>query len=285
MVNLLMRPQAGKPLQNALSIDVEEYFQVTGFERTIARKDWETIPSRLHVGLSKVLQILDQCQVKATFFFLGWIAERYPDTVKMVADGGHEIGLHGYDHQLIYHQSPHAFEEDLSRTLAAVKKVYNGPILGYRAPSFSITEDTLWALEIIKKLGLKYDSSIFPFKRKRYGIANSPTKPYQVADGLWEVPMTTVQVLGKAIPVGGGGYFRLYPYTLTQMAIRHLNQTLAQPAIVYLHPWELDPDQPMVQADFGNTFRHRVNLDKTEKRLSQLCSEFSFVPIQEILGL
>ena len=269
---------------NALSVDVEDYFQVTGFEGVIARRDWEKLPARFRIGLDKILAILERHRTKATFFFLGWIAERHPDALRDVAQGGHEIGIHGYDHRLIYNQSAAAFEAELRRAVAAVRKHYDGPLLGHRAPSFSIREDSLWALEVLAKLGFRYDSSIFPFKRRRYGIANAPTRPYRLGQGMWEFPMSTITVLGKAVPVAGGGYFRLYPYALTKKAIETMNAE-GRPAMVYLHPWELDPDQPVVRASLGNRFRHRVNLDKTEARLEKLCRDFRFAPAREVLKI
>jgi polysaccharide deacetylase family protein (PEP-CTERM system associated) len=269
---------------NALSIDVEEYFQVTGLEGAIKRDTWDAIPSRLMVGLSKVVDILERTGTKATFFILGWVAERCPEAVRLISSRNHEIGIHGYDHSLIYRQDPATFEADVSRALAAVRKVHTGEILGYRAPTFSIREDTLWALDILQKLGLKYDSSIFPFKRERYGIPGSPLGPHEIKPGLIEFPMSVVQILGRPVPVGGGGYFRLYPYAFTSWAVERLNRE-GRPVMTYLHPWEFDPDQPNVKTDFGNHFRHRVNLDKTASRLERLCRTFRFAPAREVLGI
>lgn len=275
---------SSKALSNAISIDVEEYFQVTGFEKVVGRNTWDVFESRLDVGMTDILATLARNQTKATFFFLGWIVERHPDCLRKVVDQGHEVAVHGYDHKLIYDQTPAAFRDDLEKTLEIIHRIYDGPVLGYRAPSFSIREDTRWALDIIRDLGFRYDSSIFPFKRERYGIAGSPTTPYEVLPGLMEFPMSTVTVRGKVIPVCGGGYFRLYPYSLTRRAIQHLNAE-GQPALVYMHPWEFDPQQPKVKADIGNSFRHRVNLARTPKRFDKLCSEFDFKPIREILNL
>ncbi|MGE0201809.1 MAG: XrtA system polysaccharide deacetylase [Candidatus Melainabacteria bacterium] len=270
-------------VRNALSIDVEEYFQVTGLENAVPRDAWETIPSRLNIGMDCVLEILSRRGVKATFFFLGWVAERFPELVQTVAREGHEIGIHGYDHTLIYRQTPAEFEDHMTRALTAVRAVYDGAIAGFRAPTFSIIKETLWALDILKKLDFEYDSSIFPFARKRYGIEGHSTRPYRLENGLVEFPMSTVTVLGKTLPVGGGGYFRLYPYQLTRLALTHLNRKEQQPAMVYLHPWEFDPGQPRVTADAGNTFRHRVNLDKTASRLDRLCQDFEFTTVCNVL--
>ncbi len=269
---------------NAISVDVEEYFQVSGLEQAFDRKSWEAIPSRLNVGLSQILDILECHNVRATFFFLGWIADHHPQVVTEVAERGHEIAVHGYWHRLIDDQGPAAFEEDLNRALEAIRNVYDGPVLGYRAPSFSIGEHTRWALDSIKAAGLKYDASIIPFVRRHYGIADFPQTPCQLDNGLWEFPMTTISVLGKVIPIGGGGYLRLYPLMLTEWALRRLNVT-GRPAVVYVHPWELDPSQPRVKANAGNTFRHYVNLDTTADKLDKLCQRFEFAPLREVLPL
>jgi polysaccharide deacetylase family protein (PEP-CTERM system associated) len=272
-------------MKNALSFDVEDYFHVTGFEHVIDRERWDEYPARFKIGMSKILRILDRCGVKATFFFLGWIADRYPEVVSEVAQGGHEIAIHGYEHRLIYTQSLEEFEADLVRALQAVRKAYDGPILGYRAPTFSIRKDTLWALDVIRKLKFQYDSSIYPIKRKRYGIVDVKDEPHEIVDGLIEFPMSTMEFLGRKLPVCGGGYLRLFPFALTCRAITVLNHERQQPAIVYLHPWELDPGQPRIWAGLGNTFRHRVNLRSTEQRLEALCERFELAPVREVLGL
>jgi polysaccharide deacetylase family protein (PEP-CTERM system associated) len=271
-------------LPNAMSIDVEEYFQVSGFENVIDRDQWDSIPSRLEIGMSYLLQTFARYNIQATFFFLGWIVERHPAWLTRVADAGHEIAIHGYDHRLIYHQTPAEFAADIRKTLSIVRAHYDGPILGYRAPSFSVRTDTLWALEILKEQAIRYDSSIFPFKRKRYGIENAPTEPYEVLPALLEFPMSTVKVLGKAVPVAGGGYFRMYPSWCTHWAIRSINQA-GRPAVCYMHPWEFDPDQPRVAADRGNAFRHRVNLPRTRQKFERLCQSFAFAPLRQVLKL
>lgn len=269
-------------MKNALSFDVEDYFHVTGFEHVVDRARWDEYPVRFNIGMSKILRILDRYEVRATFFFLGWIADRYPEAVSEVAQKGHEIAIHSYEHRLIYTQSPEEFEADLVRALQAVRKAYDGPILGYRAPSFSIHKNTLWALDILRKLKFRYDSSISPIGRARYGIATAPEGPHEIADGLLEFPMSTVPVFGR---VAGGGYLRFYPFAFTCQAIDWLNRKRGLPAIVYLHPWELDPEQPRIRAGVANTVRHRVNLHRTEKRLEELCRRFEFGPVRRVLGL
>ena len=278
------RGPGASPVVNALSFDVEDYFMVSGFERVVDRASWDEYPQRLEVGLNKILAILDRHNVKATFFFLGWVAERYLDAVKLIAAQKHEIALHGYEHRLLYGLTPREFEADLQRCIDAVRQSYAGPLLGSRAPSFSVRDETLWALPIMKKLGLQYDSSVFPIERKRYGMQNSPTKPYEIQTGLIEFPMSTIVIFGKRIPVAGGGYLRLYPYWLTSAAIKLINRR-GDPAVVYMHPWEFDPEQPRIKADWANSFRHRVNLHKTEERLDLLCRTFKFGTMREVLGL
>jgi polysaccharide deacetylase family protein (PEP-CTERM system associated) len=272
-------------MKNALSIDVEDYFHVSGFEDVIDRARWDEYPVRFQIGMAQILAILDRHDVKATFFFLGWIADRYPEAVADVARRGHEVAIHGYAHRLVYQQRPDEFAADLELALAAVRKTYAGPILGYRAPSFSIRADTLWALEIIKDFGFRYDSSILPIKTKRHGIADAQDMPHEIAHGLVEFPMSTVPVFGRKMRVAGGGYLRLYPFALTCQAIDWLNRKRGQPVIVYLHPWELDPGQPKIRAGFGNAVRHRINLDRTARRLEELCRRFEFAPVRKVLGL
>ena len=272
-------------MKNALSFDVEDYFHVTGFEHVVERDAWDDYPVRFHTGMGKILAILDRHDVKATFFFLGWLADRYPEVVAEVAGRGHEVGIHSYAHRLVYHQRPDEFAEDLERELAAVRKAYPGAILGYRAPTFSIRADTFWALEIIKGLSFRYDSSILPRGRGCNGTAHVQDMPHELSNGLLEFPPSTIDILGRKLPVAGGGYLRLYPFSFTCRAIEWLNRKRGLPAIVYLHPWELDPDQPMIRGGLRNTFRHRVNLDRTEKRLDELCRRFELAPIRKVLGV
>jgi polysaccharide deacetylase family protein (PEP-CTERM system associated) len=268
-------------MKNALSVDVEDYFHVTGFEHVVDRARWDEYPVRFQIGLGRIMEILDRHDVKATFFFLGWIAERYPEAVAEVARRGHEVAIHGYAHRLVHQLRPDEFAKDLERALTAVRKTYAGPILGYRAPTFSIRADMLWALEIIRGFGLRYDSSILPGR-------NGPDArdvPHEIVDGLLEFPLTTVPVFGRRLRVAGGGYLRFYPFSITCQAIDWLNRRRGQPAIVYLHPWELDPEQPRIRAGVANTLRHRMNLHRTEKRLEELCRRFEFGPVRRVLGL
>lgn len=268
---------------NALTIDVEEHFQVHAFESVIDRATWDQHPSRVVDNTRRLLRLLDELGVYATFFVLGWVADRHPLLVSEIVSSGHEVASHGYAHEIIYRQTPDEFAADLTRSLAAIARGAGGsPILGYRAPSFSITEQSLWALDILRDHGLVYDSSIFPLvAHDRYGIRRASRFASKLNVGMWEFPVSTIRLGRQNWPVAGGGYFRLYPLGITRYAIRHLN-SLGHPAVIYLHPWEFDPDQPRVrEAPWISRFRHYVNIDKTEARLRTLLAEFQFGPMTQ----
>jgi len=275
--------KAEKRIKNALSFDVEDWYQVENLKEVIKFKDWPKCKKRLSKNINKILNILKQKNVKATFFILGWIAEHYPEIVKKIVKQGHEIATHGYKHTLIYKQKPEKFESELKKSINLIEKITNKKILGHRAASFSITKKSLWAISILKKLGLKYDSSIFPIKRKTYGIPKAPISPYNIKKDFIEFPLSTIYFLGKNIPIGGG-YFRVSPYFITKWVIKKANKQ-NRPAIVYLHPWEFDPDQPKLKISFFKKFRHYTNLDKTEKRFKKLLDDFEFAPVKEVLNL
>lgn len=270
---------------NALTIDVEDYFQVHGFESVINRSAWDQYPARVVENVRRILDILTDCKARATFFILGWVADSYPDLVREIASRGHEIATHGYWHELIYRQTPQEFEADLRKSLEAIQRSAPGPILGYRAPSFSITRDSLWALDILKQNGLRYDSSIFPLvAHDRYGIPDAQRFAHRTDAGIWEFPVSTIRLGRWNWPVAGGGYFRLYPLWITRWAIRQLNAQ-GQPAIVYLHPWEFDTHQPRIHnAPVVSRFRHYINLGYTEKRLRRLLQEYQFGPIRDVFA-
>jgi polysaccharide deacetylase family protein (PEP-CTERM system associated) len=273
-------------MQNVLTIDLEEYFQVHAFENVIPRRDWERYPSRVAVGTRRLLRLLEEHGVRATFFVLGWVADRQPELLREIVAGGHEIATHGYWHQLIYRQTPSEFAADLRQALEAIRSsVGDDRPLGYRAPGFSITNASLWALDVLRDHGFRYDSSIFPLvAHDRYGLRGAPRFAHRVENGLWEFPLSTWRLGGQNWPVAGGGYFRLYPLWVTRHAIRRLNAT-SQPAIAYLHPWEFDPEQPVVaNAPPLSRFRHYVNLGKTEARLRALLGEFDFAPMREVFA-
>lgn len=272
---------------NALTIDVEEHFQVHAFEGVIDRATWDLCPSRVVANTRRILALLAKYDVRATFFILGWVADRYPDLVKEIARGGHEIATHGYWHELVYRQTPDEFAADLCQSLEAIGRAYDGlRPAGYRAPSFSITHKSLWALEVLRDHGIAYDSSIFPLAaHDRYGIKNASRFANKTYSGLWEFPVSTMRLGKQNWPVAGGGYFRLYPLWITRQAIRRLNAQ-KHPAVIYLHPWEFDPDQPRVSgASRLSRFRHYVNIDKTESRLETLLNEFDFAPMCQVFDL
>jgi polysaccharide deacetylase family protein (PEP-CTERM system associated) len=274
---------------NALTIDVEEHFQVQAFETVVDRSAWDLYPSRVVANTHRILRLLAEHGVCATFFVLGWIADRHPDLVREIAASGHEIATHGYWHELVYRQTPHEFAADLSQSLDAIGRACNGfngsnglQPAGYRAPSFSITNQSLWALDIVGDHGISYDSSIFPLAaHDRYGIHNANRFANKMRAGLWEFPVSTIRLGKQNWPVAGGGYFRLLPLRITRMAIRQLN-VQGHPAVIYLHPWELDPNQPGIRgAPLLSRFRHYVNLSKTESRLRVLLNEFALAPMRE----
>jgi polysaccharide deacetylase family protein (PEP-CTERM system associated) len=275
------------PLTNAMTIDVEDYFHVSAFERTVPRSSWESLESRVVKNTERLLELLGEANVRATFFVLGWVAERYPTLVKRIGEAGHELGSHGYSHRLVYDQSPAEFREDLRRSRGALSSATSQPIHGYRAPSFSITARSLWALEIIREEGFVYDASIFPIRHDRYGIPSSPRHFHslkQSAGTLVECPASTVRMGNVNLPVGGGGYFRMLPYAWTQWGISRLNEQEGRPAVFYLHPWEIDPGQPRLSGSLTSRLRHYSNLRKTEKRLRRLLTDFRFTALGDLLG-
>ena len=275
-------------ITNALTIDVEDYFHVSAFEGYIRRSTWDSLESRVVRNTDRLLELLARANVQATFFVLGWVAERYPALITRIAEAGHEIGSHGFGHRLIYNQSPAEFREDLLRSRAVISDAARVAIDGYRAPSFSITPRSLWALDIIRDVGFTYDASVFPIRHDRYGLPSAPRHFHalnQKAGTLWECPASTVRIAGTNLPVAGGGYFRLLPYAWTRWGISRLNRNEQRAAIFYLHPWEIDPDQPRIPTSLLSRIRHYTNLSKTEKRLLRLLREFRFAPLRQVLEL
>jgi polysaccharide deacetylase family protein (PEP-CTERM system associated) len=273
-------------ITNALTIDVEDYFHVSAFEGYVRRSTWDSLESRVVPNTDRLLELLARANVQATFFVLGWVAERYPALITRIAEAGHEIGSHGFGHRLIYNQSPTEFREDLLRSRAVISDAARVAIDGYRAPSFSITPRSLWALDIIRDVGFTYDASIFPIRHDRYGLPSAPRHFHalnQKAGTLWECPASTVRVAGTNLPVAGGGYFRLLPYAWTKWGIARLNRHERRAAIFYLHPWEIDPDQPRIPTSLLSRVRHYTNLRKTEERLLRLLREFRFAPLRQVL--
>lgn len=268
-------------IRNYLTIDVEDYFQVSAFEDIINPQDWENMEQRVVGNTETILSLLAHYQTKATFFIVGWIAERYPQLIKTIHDQGHHIGAHSYWHRKIYDLTPDEFRRDTLQVKALLESIIDQPVLGYRAPSYSITNKSLWALDILKDLGFVYDSSIFPIHHDTYGIPAAPRFAYRHGNGLVEYPISTALLLGRTIPVSGGGYFRLFPYWFTRYALQTINRKEGKPFIFYLHPWELDPEQPrMRKARFLSRFRHYNQLQKTRSRFERLLKDFCFSPLQ-----
>ena len=273
-------------MRNALGIDVEEWFCVSNFAGAIRREDWPALESRIEMQVGQILAILDRHQVRATFFLLGWVAEQHPDMVRTMVSRGHEIATHGYSHELVFNMEPALFHEDISRSLNLLREISGVECRGYRAPSFSIRRDMSWAWEILANLGIEYDSSIFPVVHDRYGEPDAPRAPFQIAAGnrsLWEVPLSTVRLAGRNLPVAGGGYLRLFPYFLTRWAIRRINREKI-PAIVYFHPWEIDPGQPRPDVSPLLLWRHRVGLESFAAKLNRLLNDFEFGPMNQLVN-
>jgi polysaccharide deacetylase family protein (PEP-CTERM system associated) len=269
---------------NYLTIDVEDYFQVAAFEKVILPASWDGFVSRVERNTYVILDLLDTYRVKGTFFIVGWTAERYPDMVKAIAARGHEIGCHSYLHQKVYNLTPETFRQDTKRAKDILEEITGRPIIGYRAPTYSITQKSLWALDILQELGFMWDSSIFPVLHDNYGIPDAPRFEYKLPKhDLKEYPISTALFLGRKVPVAGGGYFRIFPYWFTKFALRKINSQENKPFIFYFHPWEIDPNQPRVgDAGWKSRFRHYCNLDKTEDRLKRLLQDFQFRPIPNI---
>jgi polysaccharide deacetylase family protein (PEP-CTERM system associated) len=271
---------------HCLSFDVEEHFQVSAFESPVRRRHWVQIESRVERNTNKILDLLADSQVHATFFVLGWVAERHPGLVRRIMEEGHEVASHGYAHELVTVQTPRTFREDVRRAKRVLEDILSLTVHGYRAPSFSITRETMWALPILVEEGYTYDSSVFPALRWRYRILGKNRSYHKIttyAGTLWEIPLSTVRVFGFQVPVAGGGYFRLFPYALLRQLLKKIERT-GYPLVMYLHPWELDPDQPRMDGPLFSRFRHYLNLHKTENRLNALLEDFSFGPIQKVIG-
>jgi polysaccharide deacetylase family protein (PEP-CTERM system associated) len=264
---------------NAMTIDVEDYFHVSVFDGVVPRSRWSTLESRVCRNTDRVLAMLDEAEVSATFFVLGWVAERHPALVQRIAAAGHEIASHGYAHRLVYDQTRAAFRDDVSRAKTLLEDTTGVAVSGYRAPSYSITPRSLWAFDVLMEAGYQYDASIFPIHHDRYGIPVSARHPYWIerpAGSLLEMPASTTRWCGTNLPVGGGGYFRILPYGWTRWGIERINRQEGRAAVFYLHPWELDSDQPRLAAGLLSRFRHYRNLHLTQTRLRRLLQDFAF---------
>ncbi len=268
---------------NGLSFDVEDWFQVENMKGVISPGSWEGCDLRVKESTRRVLELLEEKGIRATFFVLGWIAEKCPGLVEEIHAGGHEIASHGYGHELVYKQTAETFGRDVGRSVDILREITGKDVMGYRAPSFSITPQSVWAVDVLRDLGFIYDSSIFPTSlHHRYGYSGASRFPFRHANGLIEMPLSTVRLPGMNLPLAGGGYFRLYPYALFRYLCRSLNRQ-GRAVMFYLHPWELDPGQPKMDIGRSYRFRHYVNLGATEKRLKKLLVDFRFAPLGELV--
>jgi polysaccharide deacetylase family protein (PEP-CTERM system associated) len=270
-------------ITNALTIDVEDYFQVSAFAPYIRRDEWDARECRIERNMGRILELLGQRGIKATFFTLGWIAERYPQLVRDIVAGGHELASHGFGHERATDLSEAAFTQDVERAKKLLEDLAGVPVLGYRAPSFSIGTGNLWAFDVLARAGYRYSSSIYPIRHDHYGMPDSPRFAYQLTSGLLEIPITTLRMGSRNLPSSGGGYFRLLPYALTRWMLRQVNQQDRESAIFYFHPWEIDPGQPRVAGiDLRTRFRHYVNIGRTEGRLQSLMDDFRWGRMDQI---
>jgi len=272
---------------NAITVDVEEHFQVSGFADVVPRDTWDSHPTRVVANTTHLLDLMDKSSVKATFFVLGWVAERHPALVPEIARRGHEIGSHGYSHRLIYQQSPTEFRAETERSRRVLQDQSGQSVVGYRAASFSIDGRNLWALDALAEAGFLYDSSIFPVVHDRYGMPGAPRRIHRLTTPagaqLIEVPPSTLALGRMTLPVAGGGYLRLVPLAITRRIVAHLNRRERMAAVVYVHPWEIDVAQPRIRARWSNRFRHYTGLRGTESKLGTLLREFRFGPLRDVI--
>ena len=271
------------------TVDVEDYFQVTAFDRVVKRSDWEHFPSRVEQNTRRLLELLAARDVRGTFFVLGWVAERFPHLVREIESAGHEIGSHSYWHRLVYEQTPDEFRADLRRSKQVLEDIVGAPIIAYRAPTFSIIERSRWALEILVQEGFTLDSSLFPIRgHDRYGMPGIERAPHRIdtpSGSLWEAPLSTARLLGVNLPASGGGYFRLYPYSLTKRLIHRLHAA-GLPLNFYTHPWEIDPEQPRQSGLSGlNRIRHYIHLGQTADKLNRLLGDHRFSSLTAVVDL
>lgn len=270
-------------LTNALTVDVEDYFQVSAFAPYIRRNEWERRECRVERNVDRILGLFDERGAKATFFTLGWIAERHPQMVRRIVDAGHELASHGHGHERVSDLDAAAFMQDIVRAKRTLEDIAGRAVLGYRAPSFSIGASNLWALETLDRAGYRYSSSIYPIAHDHYGMPDSPRFAYRVGNGLLEVPATTLRVLQRNLPSSGGGYFRLLPYAVSRWMLQRVNREDREPAVFYFHPWEIDVDQPRIEGiDLKTRFRHYVNIPRMEPRLRRLLADFRWGRMDDI---
>lgn len=273
---------------NAMTVDVEDYFHVSALSEVIRRDDWSQMEYRAERSTERLLEMFEQRGIRATFFVLGWVTERSPQLIRRIHAGGHEVACHGLTHELVYRQTPELFRAETHKSKAMLEDLIGAPVLGYRAASYSITNDSFWAIDILCELGFKYDSSIFPIAHDRYGIPGASREPGPLrgrsGQTIVEFPLSTKRIFGMTVPVAGGGYFRLLPYWFTRWALASINRNDNLPFIFYLHPWEIDADQPRFKASRLSRFRHYNNLEVCEARLSQLIQDFRFTTVRNVLS-
>ena len=272
-------------IRNAMTIDVEDYFHVSAFASHIPREAWDILPCRVERNIDQILLLLDEKQIKATFFTLGWIAERYITMIRRIAENGHELASHGCEHHRVSNMNSAQFREDIIKSKKLIEDIGGNPVWGYRAPSFSINSQNLWAFDLLEEAGYRYSSSIYPVRHDHYGMPDAPRFAFypNPTQNLLELPVTTVSLFGRNIPAGGGGYFRLWPYSISRWFIHKVNNQDHRPAIFYFHPWEMDPAQPRQQGiNFKTRFRHYLNLDRMEKRLKLLINDFEWGRMDQI---
>lgn len=274
----------GMAICNAMTIDVEDYFQVSALAPFVARSEWDVRECRVEPNVERILAMLDEYGARATFFTLGWIAERFPQLVRRIVKEGHELASHGFAHKRASEQSPDAFFADIQLAKVVLEDTAGIEVVGYRAPSFSIGPANAWAFECIERAGYRYSSSVYPVRHDHYGTPEAPRFTHDVREGLLEMPVTTMRLFGRNWPAGGGGYFRLMPYTMSRWLLRRVNRVDQQPVIFYFHPWEIDADQPRVPGiDVRTRFRHYLNLDRMEQRLRQLLFDFQWGRVDQVL--
>jgi polysaccharide deacetylase family protein (PEP-CTERM system associated) len=273
---------------NAFTVDVEDYYHVSAFADSVRKERWHDYESRVERNTHRLLDLLAEHGTVGTFFVLGWVAEHRPQLVREIRSAGHEVACHGFSHDLVYNQSPEVFRQETLRSKRFLEDTVGTSVEGYRAASYSVTRKSLWALDILAELGFTYDSSIFPINHDRYGLIAAPRLPFRIelesGASIREFPLTTVRYGGIRLPVAGGGYFRLFPYGITRSGLRRVNDRERAPAVFYLHPWEVDVDQPRLQGSMLSRLRHYTNIHRCEQRVRLLLSEFAWAPMGEVLG-
>ncbi len=276
--------EIAKPLVNAMSVDVEDYFQVEAMARTVDRADWDSYPRRVADNTDRLIDLFAEMNAKATFFTLAWVAERHPDLIRRMVSAGHELASHGLNHTRVDQQTPDIFRADLRQSRAMLEDIGGTAVRGYRAASFSIGTRNLWAFDVLEEEGYAYSSSIYPIQHDLYGMPDAPRTPFHPRQGkLIEIPLTTVQRFGRNLPCAGGGYFRLLPYAISRANLRRVNNRDHMAGIFYMHPWEIDPNQPRVPGlPLKSRLRHYLNLGRMEGRLRQLLTDFAWGRMDDV---